>query len=429
MLLRESREAVVTFIDYTAAFDTLSHAFLDEALNHASVSCKLRRIIQAIYTGATGCVRVRQHDGTIIDSKPFNIARGVLQGDIFSSSAFIAGLWRTLTKHDLPDMGVAVGVAPYVVTISKLEYADDIAFVDVDANGASIRITLISRGSTSDASMSISIKKTKAMHVHAKERVTPTTEAEVIALKLKAKCPDCDRPFKNERGMKIHRARWCDGGATIRSRKGSLADKAVQHEKRKALQKQRARVVVDGKELEDVYSFDYLGARTQCDGDDEADVRHRMSIAQAVYSSLWHMWKDHRLPRTMKLRLYRLAVCSTLTHACEAWSFTSRIQQIVNGLNSRCLHSITGEHFRVTATQPAYDLVLAIRRRRLRYLGHILRMDTQRLVRQTLIAYTSGGNNAPEGSLLQDCPGRTIEELTIEAFDRPSWAQKVDLLT
>ena len=67
----------------------------------------------------------------------------------------------------------------------------------------------------------------------------------------------------------------------------------MQHEKRKALQKQRARVVVDGKELEDVYSFDYLGARTQCDGDDEADVRHRMSIAQAVYSSLWLMWKDH----------------------------------------------------------------------------------------------------------------------------------------
>ncbi|MEO2222100.1 MAG: reverse transcriptase domain-containing protein, partial [Candidatus Poseidoniia archaeon] len=217
MLLRESREAVVTFIDYTAAFDTLSHAFLDQALNQASVSCKLRRIIQAIYTAATGCVRIRQHDGTIVDSEPFDIARGVLQGDIFSSSAFIVGLWRTLTKHDLPDVGVTVGVAPYAVTISKLEYADDIAFLDLDANAASIRITSISRGSSSDASMSISIKKTKAMHVHAKEKVSPTTEAEVIALKLKAKCPDCERTFKNERGMKIHRARWCDGGVTIRS--------------------------------------------------------------------------------------------------------------------------------------------------------------------------------------------------------------------
>ena len=156
---------------------------------------------------------------------------GVLQGDISSSNAFIAGLWRTLAKHDLPDAGVTVGNAPYVVTIDKLEYADDITFIDFDANTASIRITCISRGSTSDASMSISIKKTKAMHVHAKERVSATTEADVEALNLKVKCPDCSRTFKNTHGMKIHRARWCDGGITTRSRKGSLADKAVQKKK------------------------------------------------------------------------------------------------------------------------------------------------------------------------------------------------------
>ena len=96
MLLRESREAVVTFVDYTAAFDTLSHAFLDEALGHANVSCKVRRIVQAIYSAASGSVRVRQHDGSILDSEPFDINRGVLQGDIASSSEFIAGLWRTL---------------------------------------------------------------------------------------------------------------------------------------------------------------------------------------------------------------------------------------------------------------------------------------------------------------------------------------------
>ena len=36
---------------------------------------------------------------------------------------------------------------------------------------------------------------------------------------------------------------------------------------------------------------------------------------------------------------------------------------------------MTGEHYRETATAPAYDLVLAVRRRRLRYLGHVLRMS------------------------------------------------------
>ena len=40
----------------------------------------------------------------------------------------------------------------------------------------------------------------------------------------------------------------------------------------------------------------------------------------------------------------------------------------------RCLHIITGQDYRVTATAPEYDLLLAIRQRRLRYLGHILRM-------------------------------------------------------
>ena len=32
MVLREAREVVITFIDYSAAFDTESHLFLDEAL-------------------------------------------------------------------------------------------------------------------------------------------------------------------------------------------------------------------------------------------------------------------------------------------------------------------------------------------------------------------------------------------------------------
>ena len=91
---------------------------------------------------------------------------------------------------------------------------------------------------------------------------------------------------------------------------------------------------------------------------------------------------------------------------------------------------ITGEQYRVTATQPVVDLVLALRRRRLRYLGHILRMDRNRLVRRTLFAYVRGGGaNTPDGSLLQDCPGHMIEALVVEAADREAWSRKVDALT
>ncbi|KAI8513671.1 hypothetical protein Bbelb_079950 [Branchiostoma belcheri] len=76
---------------------------------------------------------------------------------------------------------------------------------------------------------------------------------------------------------------------------------------------------------------------------------------------------------------------------------------MINGFNSRCLQVITKKHFRDTATNPDYNLMLTIRRRRLRYLGHILRMDPSRLVRRTVEAYVCGGDNPPEGSLLMDC--------------------------
>ena len=110
MVLREGRHAVITFIDYSAAFDTESQMFLDEALAEVVVGAKMRRIVQAIVAAVTGVVRLRHPDGTMTLSEPFDIARGVLQGNIFSTFAIIAGLDRIFRMHDLQNPGVAVGV-------------------------------------------------------------------------------------------------------------------------------------------------------------------------------------------------------------------------------------------------------------------------------------------------------------------------------
>ena len=111
MILREGRQAqdVITFIDYSAAFDSKSQLFLDEALAEAGVNANVRRIVQGIFAAATGVVCIRQADGTIALSTPFNIARGVLQGDIFSPITFIAGLDRIFRRHDVHTAGVTVG--------------------------------------------------------------------------------------------------------------------------------------------------------------------------------------------------------------------------------------------------------------------------------------------------------------------------------
>ena len=141
-----------------------------------------------------------------------------------------------------------------------------------------------------------------------------------------------------------------DGGVTQRSRRGSLADRAVQT-KRRAAEALLSQIYVSDIPVENVYSFEYLGARMQCDRADDADVRHRMNgHPQTTSGSLSSIWTDRRLSRALKLRTYQLAVCSTLTHASESWAITEPVMRSVNGFNSRCLHVLTGQDCRVTAT-------------------------------------------------------------------------------
>ena len=75
-VLRAGKEAVDTFIDYRAAFDTISHRFLDESLAAAGVQPKIRRIVKAIYTEETGMVRLRLPSGETMCSEPFPVRRG-----------------------------------------------------------------------------------------------------------------------------------------------------------------------------------------------------------------------------------------------------------------------------------------------------------------------------------------------------------------
>ena len=339
--------------------------------------------------------------------------------------AFIAGLTQIFKKHDNVDAGVTAGATPNQVKVCALEYADDAGLLDETAEQASTRLTSIATGSRSDAAMEIFIPKTKAMHIHRKTRVSETTEEDIAAMGFTNICPNCQRDFPTKRGLAVHQGRWCDGGKTERSRKGSLADKRVQHKKRVDKESELDHVTIEGKTLDNVYSFDYLGSTIQCDGDDRADITHRMNIAQTVFNSLHNIWNDNNLSRGLNIKLYKTAVCSTFTHTCESWNLTEDCLKIVNGFNSRCLSTITKTDFRDTATNPEFDLVQTIKARRLRFLGHILRMEPSRLLRRTLLAYLDAPPTERAGTLLHGCDGLSIEHLCKTASDRRAWSKLV----
>ena len=61
---------MVSFVDFTAAFDSVSHKFLDEALAEAGAAPKSRALFRAMCIAAEGRVRVRGAGGVHI-SQPF----------------------------------------------------------------------------------------------------------------------------------------------------------------------------------------------------------------------------------------------------------------------------------------------------------------------------------------------------------------------
>ena len=101
--------ASATFLDYVAAFDSIDHVFLDEALQLGGASPKIRAIIRSIYNQATAVVRATDSGANSAMSEPFPINRGVVQGDIVSPLCFIIALQTIFLQcDDHPQHGIVL---------------------------------------------------------------------------------------------------------------------------------------------------------------------------------------------------------------------------------------------------------------------------------------------------------------------------------
>ena len=126
---------------------------------------------------------------------------------------------------------------------------------------------------------------------------------------------------------------------------------------------------------------------------------------------------------SVKLKIYKTAICSLLTYGSEAWVLDEATQTMINGANVRCLSRFTGKdaHAEASTRTRTYDLVLENQRRRFRWLGHILRMGSERLVK--LATQVQERRNSG-GSMLMDVPHYiNYTELTALAQKRKLWKQ------
>ena len=133
-------------------------------------------------------------------------------------------------------------------------------------------------------------------------------------------------------------------------------------------QDQRPHILCEGKEIENVFRFSYLGSTFTADDDQHKDIQEKIGKAMSRCDKLRPVLDSPDLSISVKLRLYQAAVCSLLTYGCETWQLTKRAMRQLNGANSRMLARFTRKSIPQEARpwSTSFDLVLSIRKRRLR---------------------------------------------------------------
>ena len=177
------RDVGTSYIDYAAAFDSVSHKFLDAALAKAGESRKTRKTFRSIYEVTAGTVRINGTNGSHVYADRFNVVRGVIQVDIISPILFILALDQLAQTHDTHGTGYKCSE---LLTIRILGYADDAALIDPRTEDMTRRLTTLADASWREADMKVRMDKTFSHHVCRRAATTVTTE-EAIAVQVKFK--------------------------------------------------------------------------------------------------------------------------------------------------------------------------------------------------------------------------------------------------
>lgn len=371
----------VLFLDFSSAFDTISHAFMARALRYFNVPPKTARLVELLYRDCRAFFSGAESNPLL----HFDVNRGVIQGDALSPCIFICCLLCVMIGSAIPGVQVP---GPYQ-ELTGLEYADDILQCGHTLSEISAKLNCIATNSR-NAGLEVNPKKTVIVPIGSAFDPGPTTEADVMYLNLPFVCPDCGRSLPSKQGLALHRTRWCDG-INHRSRANTVADKMV-------VRKKQARLHLENRpdyDIDKVYLLNsdfstseikiveqevYLGQTIDTINSLESELDRKLGRGAGKYNEIKKILKSRRCPHALKIRLVKVIVNTTILSSSETWMGDA------GAIFRRLRHFSIRTAARILRKKPSVDnhrelddyaLKLGLAdmffRRKLRWFGHLCR--------------------------------------------------------
>ena len=152
-----------------------------------------------------------------------------------------------------------------------------------------------------------------------------------------------------------------------------------------------------------VEMFKYLGVTVTNTNDIREEIKRKISIGYACYYSLEKILSSPLLSKKLKVNTYKTIILPVVLYGCETWSFTLREEHRLRLFENKILRKIFGakkdeiigewrklENAELHALYSWPNTIRNLKSRRLRWAGHVARMDQSRNAYRVLLGKLEG---------------------------------------
>ena len=193
---------------------------------------------------------------------------------------------------------------------------------------------------------------------------------------------------------------------------------------------------IRGSDIKQVEKFKYLGSTLSQEGGCEAEVESRIKAAWGKWREVSGVVCDKKMPVKLKVKIYITVIRPVLIYGSEAWALRRKEEAKLERTEMRMLRWIMGvsllerlENDDIRRMAGIVKITEVIRVGRLRWFGHVLRMDGEEGVRKAWEEPVRGRRSRGRqkirwrDKMKDDMERRGLVEE--DAFDRRYWRRSI----
>jgi hypothetical protein len=198
-------------------------------------------------------------------------------------------------------------------------------------------------------------------------------------------------------------------------------------------------VSLDGQVVAKKETFRYLGSMLKKDGDNDEDVRHRISAGWLKWRQAFGVLCDKKVPQKLKGKFYRMAIRPMMLYGIECWPTKRRHVQQLSVAEMRMLRWICGHTRRdrvrnedIRDRVGVASIEEKLVQHWLRWLGHVQRRPPEAPVRSGVLDRVGSlrrGSGRPKLTW-EEAVKRDLKEWDIPkelVMDRSAWRLAINV--